>query len=213
MIARLIAGLLLFSGIGGSAFAQDRPGRFDFYVLALSWSPGFCESDGNRKARAQQCGRDQPRGFVVHGLWPQYERGFPENCGRAAWVPEALIRDMADLMPTRGLVIGQWRKHGTCSGLEPEAYFAILREARERVSIPEEFAGPMPDLSPERIESAFSQANPGLDQSMMAVRCNEAVLSEIRICMTRDLEYRACPEVDRRACPRPRISVPQAPAR
>ena len=36
----------------GSASAQDRrqnaPGEFDFYVLALSWSPSFCEAAEER---------------------------------------------------------------------------------------------------------------------------------------------------------------------
>src|SRR5215470_7016408 len=58
----------------GVADAQDRrqnaAGQFDYYVLALSWSPSFCEiATGN--ARRQQCGV-RPFSFVVHGLWPQY---------------------------------------------------------------------------------------------------------------------------------------------
>ena len=69
---------------GGAASAQDRrqnaPGEFDFYVLSLSWSPSFCEaaSERGRSGRSQdvQCG-GRPFSFVVHGLWPQYERGFP----------------------------------------------------------------------------------------------------------------------------------------
>src|SRR5262249_40589503 len=57
---------------------QNAPGQFDYYVLSLSWSPSFCETaTGN--ARRQQCGT-RPFSFVVHGLWPQYERGFPESC-------------------------------------------------------------------------------------------------------------------------------------
>src|SRR4029077_16012103 len=61
---------------------QGEPGKFDFYVLALSWSPSFCEASRERPANRtpdQQCGA-RPYSFVVHGLWPQYERGFPSNC-------------------------------------------------------------------------------------------------------------------------------------
>jgi ribonuclease T2 len=79
---RILFSIALFAMMLGFADAQDRrqnaPGQFDYYVLSLSWSPSFCETaTGN--ARRQQCG-PRPFSFVVHGLWPQYERGFPESC-------------------------------------------------------------------------------------------------------------------------------------
>ena len=69
----------------GPASAQDRrqntAGAFDFYVFSLSWSPSFCASAGERggvsKSQQIQCGGERPYAFVVHGLWPQYEKGFP----------------------------------------------------------------------------------------------------------------------------------------
>src|ERR1043165_7451023 len=75
-----------------TALAQDRsfadrrqngaPGQFDFYVLALSWSPSYCEAARERapaREPDQQCS-GRPFSFVVHGLWPQYEQGFPSFC-------------------------------------------------------------------------------------------------------------------------------------
>lgn len=56
---------------------------FDFYVLSLSWSPSYCEAEGEQ-ANGQQCRAGRPYAFVVHGLWPQYERGYPENCQAGA---------------------------------------------------------------------------------------------------------------------------------
>src|ERR1044072_2158162 len=90
-ISRSLIGLGLLVTAASSAPAQDRrqnaPGEFDFYVLSLSWSPSFCEAASERgnKGRSQvaQCG-GRPFSFVVHGLWPQYERGFPEFCQRPA---------------------------------------------------------------------------------------------------------------------------------
>jgi ribonuclease T2 len=52
-------------------------GQFDFYVLALSWSPGFCENSGSR---SRQCDSGRGLGFVTHGLWPQNEQGYPSFC-------------------------------------------------------------------------------------------------------------------------------------
>src|SRR5690349_19239687 len=80
-------GLLAGSALAPQAWGQDRrqnePGNFDFYLLSLSWSPSFCETAGDRKSAQQQCG-ERPYSFVVHGLWPQYERGFPEFCQQPA---------------------------------------------------------------------------------------------------------------------------------
>lgn len=210
MIRTALAGLLALFSFIGPAYAEDPPGRFDFYVLALSWSPGFCALGDNRTRRIEQCAKEKRHGFVVHGLWPQYERGYPEYCGRAAWVPDRLIREMQDIMPTRGLVIGQWRKHGTCAGMEPAAYFQTLRRAYERIRVPTTFThGIIPArLSPDEVETAFAAANPDLEKNMMAVQCGERTLSEVRICMTHDLAFRACPEVERHACPLAAIRVP-----
>ena len=86
----ILQGLLVIVAIAkvvlaGPASAQDRrqnaPGDFDFYVLSLSWSPSFCEAARERgntgRSQQVQCG-GRPFSFVVHGLWPQYERGFPD---------------------------------------------------------------------------------------------------------------------------------------
>lgn len=66
-------------GGGGGERYGARPGEFDFYVLALSWSPSFCNSQAGRRSR-EQCAIAASSAFVVHGLWPQFERGFPSYC-------------------------------------------------------------------------------------------------------------------------------------
>ncbi len=192
-----------------SAFAQDRAGDFDFYVLALSWSPTYCETDG--RDDRQQCGRGADHSFVVHGLWPQYERGFPEYCPVADdWVPESLADGMADLMPSRNLVFRQWRKHGTCSGLNQTAYFDTVRDAYERIAMPRPLQDPRRDIrvSASALEAAFVSANRGLRREMMSVRCASGRVEEVRICLTKRLDFRACPEVDRRGCQQGDLIMP-----
>ena len=189
------------------AMAQDRAGVFDFYVLALSWSPTYCETDG-RDDRAQ-C--DGTHDFVVHGLWPQYERDYPEYCPVAdSWVPESLADGMSDLMPSRNLVFHQWRKHGTCSGLNQRAYFETVREAYERVVLPRPLVDPTRDIrvSAEALEAAFVAANRGLRRDMLAVACDAGRVEEVRICMTKRLDFRACPQVDRRGCGQADLVMP-----
>lgn len=208
----ILAALALALSIG-FAHAQGRgdPGVFDFYVLSLSWTPSYCEAEGDRRRGDEQCSRGRPYAFVVHGLWPQYERGFPRDCvNPAPWLPEALIRSAIDLMPARGLVIHQWREHGTCSGLDARTYFETLRRARERVTIPARFhrLDAYTMVSPSEVENAFLEANPDLKPEAIAPTCDSGRLREVRICMTRDLRFRACPEIDRRACRIPRVVMP-----
>src|SRR5438105_10062744 len=171
---------------------QDAPGRFDYYVLSLSWSPSFCETaTGN--ARRQQCG-SRPFSFVVHGLWPQYERGFPESCQvPPPRLDRNIMRGMLDLMPAPGLVFHEWDQHGTCSGLPPREYFDLVRSAREKVRIPEQYSDPRAPLTvtPSQVIDAFVSTNEGLSPNGITVDCNRTRLREARICLTRALQFRA----------------------
>jgi ribonuclease T2 len=191
----LAVGLFLAAS-WASAAAQDRrqnaAGEFDFYVLSLSWSPSFCEASTERsnggRTQQMQCG-GRPYAFVVHGLWPQYERGFPNYCQRPSpRLDRNIMQSMLDLMPAPGLVFSEWDKHGTCSGLGARGYFEAVRKARAGVKIPDEYL----DLS----------------ASAMSVVCDRTRLTEIRICLSKDLQFRACEEIDRRACRRDSIVMP-----
>jgi ribonuclease T2 len=183
---------------------------FDFYVLSLSWSPSYCEAEGE-EANRQQCSTARPYAFVVHGLWPQFERGFPESCRTDETdVSNATLRTLYDIMPAAGLIRHQWRKHGSCSGLDQDDYFAVLRAARETVAIPSEFRhlDGYRTLDPNDAETAFLKANPSLPEDAVAVTCDRRYLREIRVCMTRDLEFRSCPEIDRRDCRLAKVVMP-----
>jgi ribonuclease T2 len=201
----------------GVASAQDRrqnaPGEFDYYVLSLSWSPSFCEAVSERgggRSQQAQCG-ERPFSFVVHGLWPQYEHGFPEYCQRPSpRLDRNVMTSMLDLMPAPGLIFNEWDKHGTCSGLPARAYFETIRKARSAVKIPADYLelSEPKTIAPGEIEEAFIKANPGLPDSAIAVTCNSTRLSEVRICMSKDLQFRPCEEIDRRACKRDQVVMP-----
>lgn len=196
----------------GPAEARNRPGDFDFYVLSLSWSPSYCASEADDADPLQCATTAHPYAFVVHGLWPQYEkRGWPEFCQKPApFVAESILRSMLDIMPSRKLVLHQWRKHGTCSGLDSATYFEKVRLAQSRVTIPEEFRS-LADyrmVSPGEVADAFRAANPGLEADMMAVQCSDKRLSEVRVCMSRTFQYTACPEVAAKSCTTDRVAMP-----
>ena len=189
----LLLALLIAPGCGTSK------SPFDYWVLALSWSPEFCASGGAQKA-PEQCARR--RGFIVHGLWPQYETGYPEFCDTRAPVPDALVQRMAPWMPGAGLVRHQWKKHGTCSGLLPENYFAVVERAAQRVKVPDNFLreNAATRVERNRLEQAFLDLNPGWRAQGIAVQCRGAQLHEIRLCLDLDLNPRDCGPDVRDAC-------------
>jgi ribonuclease T2 len=211
MKARALAAAALLACLCEASAADDRAGDFDFYILALSWSPTWCRLGGGEQ-ESLQCRDDAGFGFVVHGLWPQYEHGSPERCGAAAHerIPSRIAEDMSDLMPDRDLVFGQWRKHGSCSGLSPEEYFELTREAFDRITIPDGFRGAVEaqHMSARDVETAFVEANPGLSRDGLSVECEAGQLEEVRICLTRDLEFRHCGEAGRHGCRQTRLEVP-----
>ena len=182
-------------------------------MLSLSWSPSFCEEAAERGSgrRSQaQCG-GRPFSFVVHGLWPQYEHGFPEYCERPSpRLDRNIMTSMLDLMPAPGLDLQRMGQARHLLGTWRAAYFETIRKARAAVKIPPEFSN-LSDpktVAPAEIEDAFIKVNPGLSNAAIAVTCNRTRLSEVRICMSKDLQFRACEELDRRACRRDQVTMP-----
>ena len=194
---------------------QNEPGQFDFYVLSLSWSPSFCAAAAERgggRGTGMQCGA-RPYSFVVHGLWPQYDRGFPEYCELPApRLDRGIVASMLDLMPAPHLIFNEWDKHGTCSGLAPRAYFETVRKARAAVKIPPDYVDLQEPLTvtPAGVAEAFIKANPALPPDGIAVNCDKKRLTEVRICLGKDLQFRDCPDVARRHCKRDEVVMPPA---
>ena len=197
-------------GAGRNAVA---PGSFDFYVLALSWSPSFCAAGGDRKS-PDQCEPGATPGFVVHGLWPQNQHGYPSACDAGPRAPSRLALDAArGLYPDEGLARHEWRQHGTCTGRSPTDYFADVRRARQAVTIPAPFTAPTADGTwvPLDVARSFVAANRGLRVDTMAVTCRAGALQEVRLCFSKDLRgFVPCPDVARASCRRPML-VPASP--
>lgn len=171
-----------------------KAGEFDYYVLALSWSPNWCRIEGDAK-KSPQCETSENFGWVMHGLWPQYHRGWPEHCYTPHRnPPRSLTNQMSDIMGTSGLAWYQWKKHGRCSGLSAEAYYALARKAYESIVRPAVFRKldrPV-KLPASVVEDAFLKANPTLEKDMLTVTCRDGFIQEARVCMSRDLTPVPC---------------------
>jgi len=204
-----ICALLASGGLGRSRRSGDRvqPGDFDYYILSLSWAPDFCDRPNVQKD-PRECGPGRRLGFVVHGLWPQLEDGgHPSQCAPARPVAQDIVQRMLALIPGEGLIQHEWRGHGTCSGLSTAAYFDTIRRAYEAIVIPRDFKSPEArmEASPREIEAKFGAANPRFKDSFR-VACGGGELSEVRVCMGKDLSARPCGSHDSE-CPAQRISV------
>ena len=120
--------------------ADNTPGRFDYYLLTLSWAPEFCATHAGN-ASSSECDPTHHFGFVVHGLWPENEDGsYPQHCGSAQPVSQDTVRQMLPIMPDRGLIQHEWSTHGTCSGLDAQTYFGDIKKAFTQLQIPPSIA-------------------------------------------------------------------------
>lgn len=174
--------------------AQDRAGDFDYYVMSLSWSANWCALEGDAQG-SPQCDPEAGFGWILHGLWPQYDRGYPTFCDTNERPPSRSdTAAMADIMGTAGLAWYQWRKHGVCAGLSSDDYYAISRAAYARITRPAVFRALNREVSlpASLVEEAFLRDNPALQADQITITCKAGYIQEARICLTRDLEFRNC---------------------
>lgn len=187
--------------------AATDPGVFDYYLLSLSWSPTYCLTHPNDRIECSNKGY----GFVLHGLWPQFEAGgYPERCATQARLDAAAERAGRMVFISEGLMRHEWQAHGTCSGLGAADYFRTADRALASVKIPPAFEAPRRarHSSVENLGQAFRAANPQLPEGGLRVACSRGELAEVRICLGRDLAPRRCPQSVRSSCGQRDFSVP-----
>ena len=192
----LLAALILLAATSAQAKKphhrpDGEPGQFDYYAMALSWSPSFCATHDDPK----QCASGRQLGFVVHGLWPQYARGYPEECSRER-LPDEVRRRYAPLYPAPHLIDHEWKKHGTCSGLDPAAYFAMTARLRDALVVPPAYQKPLAPVRSDAAQfaQAFRAANPRLAADSVLPFCtaNGRFLNEIHVCYDKRGESVRC---------------------
>ncbi len=175
-------------------------GPFDYYVMALSWSPTFCET---HRDEDEQCGH-KGYGFVLHGLWPQYESGNgPQRCDTDTQPDRKTIAATLPFMPSKRLINHEWSAHGACSGLDPAAYFGLADRAFASVKVPLELKAPAQDVQTQStdLRDLLKRANPNLRDDMLSLHCSQGELVEVRVCLDKDLTFRSCRKHMRSGCP------------
>ena len=190
----------------GHSRAQSVAGVFDYYLLTLSWSPTFCLTH----QQDSQCS-GKGYGFVLHGLWPQYTRGgWPQFCAPQLPLTAAEQEKGLTLFPTRKLMTHEWSKHGTCSGLGAMGYLEAADNAQGAVKIPSQLQpfNASYYFEADEIVRLFRQSNPGIAPDGIAVICSGPQLSEVRVCMNKDLAFAPCGKGVRTQCRAGEIRVP-----
>jgi len=178
-----------------TAIAQgEKAGTFDYFVLSLSWSPNWCALEGDARD-SPQCDSGTNNGWIMHGLWPQFHRGYPSYCRTVHRAPSrGMTAAMADVMGTSGLAWHQWKKHGVCTGLSAPDYYALSRKAYAVVTRPEVFRK-LPrtvKLPASVVEDAFLKANPAMVRDGVTITCRDGHIQEARICLSKDLTPVPC---------------------
>jgi ribonuclease T2 len=189
---KLVLALIM---LAGSLRADgEKAGEFDYYVLALSWTPTWCALEGDARG-SEQCDASKDFGWTLHGLWPQFHQGWPSFCRTLERQPSrSMTNGMSDIMGTSGLAWHQWKKHGTCSGLSAQDYYALSREAYGKVNRPALFRKLKdPVKVPAKvIEEAFLKENPLLKANTLTITCKQGRIQEARICLSKDLDPVPC---------------------
>ncbi|MCC5964992.1 MAG: ribonuclease T [Natronohydrobacter sp.] len=190
----------------------DTDGQSGYLMLAMTWTPSWCAVTGTERGD-DRCATGSGAGWLVHGLWPQFEAGgWPEFCETAQPAPtRAETAAMMDIMGSDGLALHQWRKHGTCSGLSPERYFDKTRAAFASVTLPDRIssAGGRLRIAPGDLMAVFHAANPDIRENMAVLTCREGMAQEIRVCLTHDLTPRPCDsDVLSRGCRARNVALP-----
>jgi ribonuclease T2 len=189
------------------ANGEAQAGQFDYYLLSLSWAPTYCLTHADDGAECAGKGY----GFVVHGLWPQYDTGgYPENCPTQSVLTDAAAAKGRTVYPSEHLMQHEWQEHGTCSGLDARTYFDTVDRATSAVRIPAALEAPQNDLSltTAQIADLFQSANPRIAGHAVTVVCSRRSLAEVRVCLTKELSVRSCGSEVRTTCPQAAIRVP-----
>jgi len=195
------------SSLQAADLRAANPQNFDYYLLNLSWSPEFCYSHPN----ATECASHP--GFVLHGLWPQNTDGtYPQNCSQRPGPSNP--SQYADIYPDSGLLQHEWRTHGTCSGLSPDAFFAAARTAFHSIAIPTQLTSLDHQISmpPSQILGLFATANPAITNSSLALSCGNNYLTAVEVCMNKRFQPINCGPIRSCRANAVRIPPPQSPS-
>ncbi|MEG8039704.1 ribonuclease T2 [Sphingomonas sp. LR60] len=180
------------------------------YTLAISWSPEYCRTSGDRPNAGFQCGGSNRFGFVLHGLWPDgVGKDWPQYCRATPILSRQVIRRHVCATPSPQLMQHEWAKHGTCmAGYTPDRYFTKSNAMFHALRFPDMARLAQTPLTAGRLAEAIAAANPGLRADMMRVTGTKSgALDEVWLCTDKRFRYARCPAHQGGLNPAARITI------
>jgi ribonuclease T2 len=180
------------------------------YTLAISWSPEYCRSNGDRPGARFQCGSGNRFGFVLHGLWPDgVGKDWPQYCRATPLLSRQVIRRTLCATPSPQLLQHEWSKHGTCmAGYTPERYFGRSTAMFRALRFPDMTRLAQAPITAGRLAEAIAAANPGMRADMMRVTGTRGgALDEVWLCTDKRFRYARCPGHQGGLDPSARITI------
>jgi ribonuclease I len=163
------------------------------WIAEWVWSPEYCNDD--LASKAPQCTGEHY--FEIGALRPVSAAGeiLDEDCPDA----ESLDREATDklmwVVPNQRTLQRMWSEQGRCSGLDRDEYFRQVERARRRVIVPAQYRSIVETRNGrlDTVRKDFIDANPGLDESGIKVRCSGSRwLRSVQVCFAPDFSFRAC---------------------
>jgi ribonuclease T2 len=210
--------LVILLSISGSSQAYSKKDSFDYYVLALSWQSAFCEYRSKKsECRSQKRTDFSASNFILHGLWPNKKGHNGHRYGycnvsysikskdkKRRWckmpvlnLSDSVRRDLNRFMPgtMSCLQRHEWYKHGTCSGLSENDYYAVsnrLVDLFSKTDFNKLVANNVGNyVRRSKLLKAFDQEFGKGSRAYLGLRCKKVkgknLLMEIRIQLGKDL--------------------------
>ena len=174
------------------------PAQFDYYALALSWTPEFCARPGAAAENPRECAPGRNTAFVIHGLWPETKAGKgPESCPPGKKVSGAVVNFILPYLLSPARVQQEWATHGACTGLTPSDYFTALLQARAAVQLPVQLTGLKETAreTPIQIETQFAGSNPLFPEGAFRTQCRNGAFTGVLVCFDKGPRPQTCPAV------------------
>ncbi|HYX52366.1 MAG TPA: hypothetical protein VE783_02880 [Candidatus Limnocylindrales bacterium] len=185
---------------------QQQDSNFDYYLLSLSWAPNYCAE--HPTDHSGECRTGNHTAIVLHGLWPQSNSGQPPlSCAPASPVASDVVRRMQDYYPRAALIQHEWEKHGTCSGLSAQDYFANAERAFKKLEVPPKYRNltAQKQVPREQLEADFASANRA-SAAAFRLSCHTGELVAVEVCLNKQLDFQACTQ-SVRECPSPQVTM------
>lgn len=161
-----------------------------YYLLAISWSPEWCRTNGEGDTSQRLQCEGPARGFVLHGLWPNgVAKPYPRYCRPVGALDSQTVREMFCRTPSPELLQHEWQAHGSCAWPDAKAYFAQEAALYDRLAMPRIESIPRDELSAGAVRRAFIARNPWLGPENIFVGVDKGRrLKEVRLCY--DLKFK-----------------------